>query len=108
MKHVYTEASLYHTFCGGCERHSRLGQVDIDLARDTQDLWKRSEISSLQVITDTKRLDLRRIEIRADLVHIWVVRDERVQRDVVRVRDSNTSVPRLGDIGSHTVLAGET
>ena len=108
MKHIYAEASFYHTFCGDYERHSRLSQVDIDRARDTQDLWKRSEISNLHVITDMKRLDLPRVEVRADLVHIWVVRDERVLRDAVRGRDGSTSVPRLDHVGSHTVLAGET
>ena len=56
MKHISVEVSLHHTFCHGYEGHSRLGQVDIDLARDTQDLWKRSEISNLQVITDMKDL----------------------------------------------------
>ena len=55
-----------------------------------------------------KRLDLARIEVRADLVHIWVVRDERVLRDVVRGRDGSTSVSRLDHVGSHTVLTSET
>ena len=53
-------------------------------------------------------IHLARVEVRADLVQFGVVRQERVLRNVVRVRDRHTCIPRLRDVGGHAVLAGDT
>ena len=53
-------------------------------------------------------LDLVRVEVRAILVHVGVVREERGLRDSIRVRDAITSVPGLRDVGGVAILAGDT
>lgn len=54
-----------------------------------------------------QRLDLRRVEFRAGLVQVRVILDESTLRNVEHVRDRNTSVPRLHDVGGLAILAGE-
>lgn len=55
-----------------------------------------------------QRPDLLRVEVRADLVQVRVVLEERTLRNVEHIRDAYTSVPGLHDIGSFAVLAGNT
>lgn len=114
--HLYTEAPLLTCisihfrrvcFAIGYKDHSRsLGRVDIDGARDTEDLWERSATSGHH--NYTKKDDLLRIDVRAVLVHVRVILEECTLRNVVRGRDGITTVPGLHDVGGLAILASET
>lgn len=54
------------------------------------------------------RLDLVWVNVRALLVHVRVVREERTQRDLVLVRDGVAEVPLLHDICLRAILAFDT
>ena len=56
---------------------------------------------------DTQVTDLGRVEVRADLVQVRVVREERILRNVVRAGNTNTSVPGLRDVGCAAILVGD-
>lgn len=55
----------------------------------------------------TQSVDLVRVDVRAILVYVRVVREERTLRNLIRVRDADASVPGLQDVRRSAVLASD-